>query len=105
MGLIIGLLAPNALNAETRPFNLLSYLISFTLYLSYYTLMEGSTKGKTIGKFITKTRSVREDGSQLTYSDAFKRSLSRLVPFEPFSAFEYRPWHDKWTDTIVIKEI
>jgi hypothetical protein len=30
------------------------------------------------------------------------RTLCRIVPFEPFSAFGGHPWHDKWTRTYVI---
>lgn len=80
-------------------------LFSFLLIiLAYYTLMEGFTKGRTIGKFFTGTQAVHIDGSNISFKQAFLRSISRFVPFEPFSAFGYAPWHDSWTDTIVIKK-
>ncbi|MBC7848103.1 MAG: RDD family protein [Chitinophagaceae bacterium] len=82
----------------------LRYLISFALFLTYYTIMEGATKGRTVGKFITGTRAVREDGSAITWKDAFLRTLCRFVPFEPFSGLGVRPWHDEWTRTEVIKK-
>ena len=69
----------------------------------YYTLFEFFAKGRTLGKMATGTVAVREDGSNLTFKDAFLRTLCRLIPFEPFSAFGYRPWHDSLTRTMVIK--
>ncbi len=47
-----------------------------------YTLLEGAAKGKTLGKLITGTRALKIDGSNLTWKDAFLRSLCRIVPFE-----------------------
>ena len=82
----------------------LLYLVVFTILIAYYTIMEGATNGKTLGKLVTKTRAVKKDGTTFTLRDAFLRSLCRLVPFEPFTAFSGYPWHDKWTNTIVIKE-
>ena len=82
----------------------LQYLISIASYLGFFTLLEGATKGKTLGKFITGTRALKIDGNKITWKDALMRSLSRLVPFEAFSAFGGNPWHDRWTDTIVIKD-
>jgi uncharacterized RDD family membrane protein YckC len=82
----------------------LQYLVSITSYLLFFTLLEGATKGKTLGKFITGTRALKNDGNKITWKDALLRSLSRMVPFEVFSAFGGNPWHDKWTDTIVIKD-
>jgi uncharacterized RDD family membrane protein YckC len=79
------------------------YLVSYILYLSYFTLMEGATNGRSIGKIITRSKAVKEDGAAITWSDAFLRSLSRIVPFEPFSAFGGHPWHDRWTHTKVVK--
>ncbi len=76
----------------------------FFILLAYYTLMEGFTKGRTIGKFITGTQAVSMDGSNITFKQAFIRSISRFVPFEPFSALGYTPWHDSWAGTVVIKK-
>lgn len=79
------------------------YLLSIINYLIYYTICEKAFRGYTLGKFLTGTRAVREDARELTLRDAFLRSLSRMVPFEAFSGFAERPWHDEWTKTIVIK--
>jgi uncharacterized RDD family membrane protein YckC len=84
---------------------LLENLIGMVLYVLYFFAMEALFKGKTIGKFITGTRAVYEhDGSTITGKSALTRALSRIVPFEAFSALFGRPWHDSWTDTIVIDE-
>jgi hypothetical protein len=50
---------------------------------------------------ITGTKAVNHDGSNISAKTAFLRTLCRLVPFEPFSAFGI-PWHDSWTHTHVI---
>lgn len=79
------------------------YLVSILNFLVYYTFCELLFKGRTLGKLVTGTRAVREDGKELTLKDAFLRTASRVVPFEPLSAFGGYPWHDKWTKTLVIK--
>jgi uncharacterized RDD family membrane protein YckC len=82
---------------------LLSLLIGYLNYILYYTLCEKLFKGYTLGKIITGTRAVRQDGNELTFKDALLRSLSRCVPFEVFSGFSTLTWHDSWTNTMVIK--
>lgn len=74
------------------------------IVVGYYTLFEYFAKGRTLGKMATGTVAVREDGSALTFKDALLRTLCRLIPFEVFSAFGYRPWHDSLTRTMVIKK-
>lgn len=82
---------------------LVSYILGSVNYLIYYTLCEKLLKGRTLGKLVTGTRALRTDGGELTFKDAFLRSLSRLVPFEQFTAFGGNPWHDTWTKTMVVK--
>jgi uncharacterized RDD family membrane protein YckC len=86
------------------------YLFSYLLILSWSVLFktgfEALTNGKTIGKFITGTRAVNEDGSRISAKTALLRSLSRIVPFEAFSALgsPCYPWHDRWTKTVVVDD-
>ena len=81
-----------------------SYLISILNFLIYYTICEKAFKGKTLGKLVTGTRAVRNDGTELTFKNAILRTLSRIVPFEALSIwFGNGLWHDTWTDTMVIK--
>ena len=82
---------------------LLSYIIGIFNYLIYYTFCEKVFRGYTLGKLISGTRAVRQDGEELTFKDTILRSLVRLVPFEPFSALGRKPWHDAWTNTMVVK--
>ncbi len=84
---------------------LLQYLISYTIYVAYYAFFETLTKGRTIGKMVTKTRAVRLDGTPINFNDALKRSLVRIIPIEAFSAFGGNPWHDRWTNTKVIRDV
>lgn len=78
------------------------------LYFVFYGLWQGTLeaifKGKTLGKVFTRTRAVNEDGSRISIKTAYLRGLSRLVPFEAFSAFGGYPWHDRWTQTYVIDQ-
>lgn len=91
---------------ETTGTKILETLISFVIYGSFYGLIEGLFKGKTLGKAITGTRAVKEDGTPVDLATAFKRGFIRLIPFEAFSALgtPSNPWHDRWSDTLVIDE-
>ena len=80
------------------------FLFTYALYLLYYIVFEGATRGRSLGKLITGTVAIQEDGSPVTWNKALLRSLSRLVPFEPFSALGTAPWHDSWTGTQVVKK-
>jgi len=83
---------------------LFSYEIVLISYLLYYSICEKVFKGYTLGKLLSGTRAIRADGGELTFKDAFLRSLSRLVPFEQFSIWSGNGlWHDSWTKTRVIK--
>lgn len=83
---------------------LIQYLISFAIYIAYYTLMEVLTKGRTIGKFLTGTKAVSKNGSDLTWKEGIIRSLCRLIPFEAFSILFGEAWHDSLSKTVVIKK-
>jgi uncharacterized RDD family membrane protein YckC len=108
IGIFLGYLAPEyassiVYNRTSIDLLLILYLVGILNYLLYYTFCEKVFKGYTLGKLITGTRAIRDDGNELTFKDAILRSLSRLVPFEALSAFGYSPWHDSWTKTTVIK--
>lgn len=93
---------PYSYRQNDRGASALIYLVAYAGFVLVYAIFEGATKGRTLGKLITGTKAVREDGTPITWSDAFLRSLCRIVPFEPFSGFG-TPWHDRWTNTMVIK--
>ncbi|MBL7873397.1 MAG: RDD family protein [Cyclobacteriaceae bacterium] len=81
------------------------YVLVYLAYVSYYTTLEAAS-GRTVGKLITGTRVVDKDGKLPSVGAIFRRSLSRLVPFEAFSFLgnNARGWHDAWTDTWVIEK-
>jgi len=82
---------------------IIGLIIGYFNYILYYTFCEKLFRGYTLGKLVTGTRAIRTDGNELSFKDALLRSLSRIVPFEAFSAFGRSPWHDQWTNTMVIK--
>lgn len=82
---------------------IIDYAITYLLYIVYYTFCEGASGGRTIGKLVTRTKAVKEDNTSITWGDALKRTLCRIVPFETISGLGGYPWHDKWTNTKVIK--
>ena len=79
-------------------------LFAFLLYGLFIGLVEAIFKGRSIGKLITGTKVVNEDGSDISFSTALARGFSRIIPFEPFSALgnPSYPWHDRWNKTNVI---
>ena len=83
-----------------------TYVFTWTIFTLYYVLSEHFLNGKTLGKMLTKTRAVSITNERMPLKSIILRSLSRLVPFEAFSFFSSTPggWHDKWSDTMVIKE-
>lgn len=106
IGVIAAIVFPEAIEQEDSPsVTLWSYVLVFTVYLFYYTMME-AVFGRTVGKLITGTEVVMRDGKTPGTGVIFKRSLSRLVPFEAFSFLgsDSRGWHDEWTDTYVIEK-
>jgi len=88
---------------KSGSFQIVLILVSYIFYILFYTFSEGASRGKSVGKLITRTKVVREDESEITWRDAFIRSLYRIIPFEPFSAFGGYPWHDRWSHTKVIR--
>ena len=89
---------------DSSALGLLTYVFAFGIWVVFFTLTEAITKGRTLGKLITGTVAIREDGGNLTWKDALMRSLCRIIPFEAFSGFGGRPWHDTLTKTVVISK-
>ena len=84
----------------------LSRIIFIFLYSTFIGIVEGLGKGKTLGKIITRTRAVNIDGTVISFNTAFFRGMCRAVPFNAFSGLGMpcKPWHDRWTNTLVIDE-
>lgn len=80
----------------------LVYLAVFTVYYLAFEL----TLKRTIGKFITKTRVVSDNGSLPRSSAIILRTVFRCIPFEIFSFLGSKNptgWHDSLSNTRVEK--
>ena len=83
--------------------NPLKYFIGFIFMMIYYVGFEATT-GRTLAKYITKTKVVTEMGEKPGFADIVIRSLCRFIPFEPFVFLfsEASGWHDTISKTKVI---
>lgn len=101
---IYTLLVPTA-NILQEDNSLIEYLIGFVMGIIYFTTLEYFTGGRSIGKYITKTKVITFDGEKPGFIDCLVRSLCRYIPFEPFSFFSGTDcgWHDSISKTRVIK--
>ena len=112
IGVLIGVVfnppddAPYLQPAVTAEHKLLEYVLGFVMILSYYTLSEYFFAGKTLGKWITKTRAVTIYDERLDFKTALGRSFCRLIPFEAFSFLGDSPtgWHDRFSGTKVVED-
>ena len=79
------------------------FVFGFLLSLAYYVPFEALT-GRSVGKLITGTVVVNEDGHRPTLGQVFGRTFARIIPFEPFSFFraDARGWHDTMSKTYVV---
>jgi len=104
LAIVLSLMAPGALSFLDNPNILLNYLIGIIFGTLYYVILEGST-GRTIGKLITQTKVVDNEGHKPGLTKILKRSVCRFIPFEPFSFLgsSSRGWHDSLSDTRVVK--
>jgi uncharacterized RDD family membrane protein YckC len=79
-------------------------IIALIIYGIYMGLLEMMLKGRSFGKLITRTAVVTANGEPVSAGKLFLRGICRAVPFEVFSGLgtPCAPWHDKWTNTLVI---
>ncbi|OXB05880.1 RDD family protein [Flavobacterium pectinovorum] len=71
----------------------------------YYFIFEGLF-GRTLGKIITGSVVINEYGLKPGFGAIFKRTLSRLIPFDALSFLgeSGRMWHDSLSDTYVVEK-
>jgi uncharacterized RDD family membrane protein YckC len=105
LGIIIALFSPSIINMLSNDNKISNYLIGFIAFFLYYSTFEVLT-GKTLAKFITKTRVINERGLKPNYKEILLRTLCRFIPFEVFSFLgdDNSGWHDKLSKTRVIEE-
>ncbi|MDD2673613.1 MAG: RDD family protein [Flavobacterium sp.] len=81
-----------------------SFFFGLVILFFYYGLTE-MYFSRTFGKYFTKTIVVKHEGSRPNMKSIIVRTLSRLIPFEPFSFLTAeRGWHDTLSVTYVVKK-
>jgi len=87
---------------------IVAYYISVFFMLSfpiYYICFEHFFQ-RTPGKFLTKSIVIDIYGNKPPFGTNILRNLLRLIPFETLScAFNERGWHDRFSETFVVKEV
>jgi len=78
-------------------------ILFLVLYFLYHLLFE-LLRGKTPGKYLTRTRVVNSVGEKPGLKQLIVRNLCRLVPFDNLSFLFGKGFHDGLSGTIVIKE-
>lgn len=80
------------------------FVLSIPILFGYYFLFEVTTS-RTLGKLLTGTKVVDENGNPPSAGQIAGRTLCRMIPFEAFSFFgtPVRGWHDSIPKTYVIK--
>jgi uncharacterized RDD family membrane protein YckC len=76
-------------------------LVAVGVILVYYVFFE-SLWARTPAKFMLGTIVVMEDGGKPPFNKIFVRTLCRFIPFEQFSFFGDRGWHDSIPKTLVV---
>lgn len=104
LGIFFAIVYPPALYMFEVENKVFDYIAAFLISMIYYVALEAST-GRTIGKFITKTKVVDEKGQKPVFSVIFMRSLCRFIPFDALSFLfsSSGGWHDTISNTRVVK--
>lgn len=79
-------------------------LFGLLVIFFYYVILEATT-GRTLGKLITGTKVVRDNGEPPGLLRVMGRTLLRFIPFEAFSFLgsSDRGWHDRGSGTRVVR--
>lgn len=109
IGVVIGMTALYGDNMALRGIQnmgkIQEYIFGCVIAIVYYNLTE-IFLSRTIGKFITNTIVVMEDGSKPDYKTILLRTICRLIPFNPLSFLgtPCRGWHDSLSKTYVVQK-
>ena len=104
LAVMFAIFAPSFLDIFETDNRLIEYLFGFIAGMIYYSTLEVTT-GRTLAKYITRTKVVDENGNTPGFTTILARSASRFIPFEPFSFLggENSGWHDRISKTKVIE--
>jgi uncharacterized RDD family membrane protein YckC len=103
IGIILAIISPSAIQSFQDDSTLLEYILAILSIILYYTLSE-FIAGRTLGKLITGTKVVDENGGKPSFDKALLRTVCRFIPFEAFSFLgdEAIGWHDTLSKTRVV---
>jgi len=103
LGIVLAIVAPSVVSDLGESNLLFEYVVGFIVMMIYYTSFEAIT-GRTIAKYITKTKVVTETGEKPDFKRILVRSLCRFIPIEPFSILfnDGLGWHDSISKTRVV---
>ncbi len=81
------------------------FLVVLLIAFFYYYLTE-TYFSRTFAKYFTKTIVVTKEGIRPYYKSILIRTICRFIPFEAFSflAMPSRGWHDRLSETYVVKK-
>ena len=80
-----------------------SISLGLLLFLGYYCLLEFYFQ-RTLGKLLTGTKVMNEDGSTPSFKAVFIRTISRIIPIDIFYyLFSKTGLHDRLSATLVVK--
>ncbi|MBO0938881.1 RDD family protein [Fibrella sp. HMF5335] len=85
----------------------LTVLAGVLVFPAYYIILEWKL-GKTVGKMITKTRVINDDGGPISLGQAIGRFLCRFIPFDSWVVLfssSGRGLHDSIADTWVVNDL
>lgn len=78
-------------------------IIYFTIFFFLYHFLFELLFGRTIGKFITGTKVIDEDGNKPNFLTLLVRNAGRLIPFNAISFLLFKAgWHDAISKTTVV---
>jgi uncharacterized RDD family membrane protein YckC len=84
-------------------FNTIFHLIAYFLYF----LIQESIFQRTFAKFCTGTKTVNIHGNRANFQQLLIRTIVRFIPLDWLSFFgnkhQCTGWHDRFSDTLVIK--
>lgn len=83
---------------------LLDRLLTYLCYFMFMFALEYLTKGRSIGKYVTGTMVVMENGTKPSVSNFLIRNLSRVIPFEALSFLGKKGFHDSCSKTVVVNK-
>lgn len=104
IGIIIGLFFPQLIYKLQSSGKIIDYIVGFFITFIYFLTFESIT-GRTIAKYITKTKVVDLTGKRPTFGAILTRTFCRFIPFEAFSflSSDNTGWHDRFSDTRVVE--